>query len=50
MITDWQKSLEMKNQTSPGFLDGFQSVGVKVRHQHHRRTGTLDKIHDPIRE
>jgi len=34
----------MGNQT--GYPDGFQNV----RHQHYRRTGTLDRIQDTILE
>jgi len=40
MITGWQKSLKMENQTSSSLLDDLQYVGTKVEHQHHERTGT----------
>jgi hypothetical protein len=47
MMTGWQKSHKMVNQTS---LDGFRSIDAKVGHQHHRRIGALDKNeHGPIR-
>jgi len=37
---------KMEDQTTPGQLDGLQNVDAKVKHQHYRRTGALDKIQE----
>jgi hypothetical protein len=34
MITGWQKSQEMGDQTPPSHLDDLPNVGARVGHQH----------------
>jgi len=40
----------MENQTPSSHLDSLQNVGARIEHQHHRRTGTVDKIYDEQRK
>jgi len=48
MMIGLQKSQEMENQISPGYLNGFQNVDARNGHQYHRRTGTLDKVEEMV--
>jgi len=51
MITGWQKSQKMKNQTISDHLESLQNV-AKVEHQYYGKIGfypsTLDKIQEII--
>jgi len=44
MDNNLQKSRKMENQTSSSFLDGLQSIGAKIGHQHCK----LDKMQDVV--